>query len=141
MEHDVRAMRAEDYDEVLALWRSCAGIGLSDSDSRPAIEAYLVRNPGVSAIARDAGGRLVGAVLCGDDGRRGYLHHLAVSPAARRQGIAARLLDHCFARLASRGIPKCNIFVFRANAEGLAFWEHAGWSPRGDLTQLQKPVV
>ena len=141
MEHDVRAMRAEDYDEVIALWRSCAGIGLSDSDSREAIEAYLLRNPDMSAVARDAEGRLVGAVLCGDDGRRGYLHHLAASPASRGRGIARQLLGYCFARMASRGIPKCNIFVFRENAEGIAFWEHAGWSTRADLTQLQKRVV
>lgn len=140
MEHDVRAMRAEDYDEVIALWQSCAGIGLSDSDSREAIEAYLLRNPDMSAVARDAEGRLVGAVLCGDDGRRGTLYHLAVSAASRRHGIATALLRRCFARLGARRIPKCNIFVFHDNTDGVEFWLRAGWTARGDLAVLQRRV-
>ena len=138
--HDVREMRAADYGEVLDLWRSCDGIGLSDSDSREAIAAYLARNPGMSAVATEKGGRLVGAVLCGDDGRRGYLHHLAVSPEARGRGIAAALLEHCFERLGARGIPKCNIFLFGDNEAGREFWIHAGWSSRPDLEVLQKLV-
>lgn len=137
---DVRPMRAADYDEVLALWLRCEGIGLSDSDSREAIAAYLVRNPGMSAIAREPGGRLVGAVLCGDDGRRGYLHHLAVSPDARGRGVGAALLRFAFERLAARGIPKCNIFLFGDNEAGREFWLHAGWNARGDLEILQKIV-
>jgi len=125
---------------VLALWRSCEGIGLSDSDSREAIGAYLVRNPGMSAVAREQAGRLVGAVLCGDDGRRGYLHHLAVSPDSRGRGIGTELLRFSFERLAARGIPKCNIFLFGDNEAGREFWLHAGWSSRGDLEILQKLV-
>jgi len=140
MAGEVRAMRESDYTEVLALWQRCEGIGLSDSDSREAIAAFLARNPDMSAVARSADGRLVGAVLCGDDGRRGYLHHLAVSPDARRAGIAATLLRHCFERLAVRGISKCNIFLFGDNAAGREFWRRGGWAARPDLEILQKRV-
>jgi putative acetyltransferase len=116
-------MLGEDYNEVFALWQSCEGIGLSNSDSPEAIAAFLLRNPGMNAVARAPDGRLVGAVLCGDDGRR---------------GIAAELLRHCFAALAARRISKCNVFVFLENADGADFWEHAGWTARGDLSVLQK---
>ena len=137
---ELHEMRGADYAEVHALWRRCEGIGLSDSDSREAITAYLARNPGMSAVAREKDGRLVGAVLCGDDGRRGYLHHLAVSPDARGRGIGALLLARCFERLGARGIDKCNIFLFGENEAGREFWLHAGWKPRPDLGILQKLV-
>ena len=137
---DVRGMRAEDYPEVRALWQSSEGIGLSESDSRDAIAAYLARNPGVSSVARERDGRLVGAVLCGDDGRRGYLHHLAVSRDARGRGVGAQLVARCLAELSARGIPKCNIFLFGDNDAGREFWLHAGWNERSDLAVLQKLV-
>lgn len=140
MSIDVREMLPGDFVEVHALWQSCEGIGLNESDSRERIGAFLIRNPGMSAVARDADGLLVGAVLCGDDGRRGYLHHLAVLPEARGRGIAEALLRRCFARLEARAIQKCNIFLFADNEDGRAFWRNAGWSPRADLEVFQKRV-
>ena len=97
----------------------------------------LWRNPGLSFVAR-ADGVLVGAVLCGHDGRRGYLHHLAVAPAHRRLGIGRRLVARCLSALARQDIPKCNIFVYGHNACGRAFWRRAGWKPRPDLELLQR---
>jgi N-acetylglutamate synthase len=128
-----------DYDEVMALWRATPGIGLSDADSRAAIAAYLLRNPGLSFVAREAG-RLVGAVLCGMDGRRGYLHHLAVHPDARRQGTGAALVEHCLAGLREVGIHKCHLFVIAGNAAGQAFWQHVGWKLRTDLVIMSKDI-
>jgi len=121
-----------DYDEAYALWSKTSGIGLSSVDSRPAIGHYLAENPGNSFIARD-GEKLVGAVLCGTDRRRGFLHHLAVDPAYRGQNIGHRLVEHCLAALKARGIVKCHIFVYRDNPEGAAFWEKIGWKKREDL--------
>lgn len=141
MKLDIRAMAVSDYAEVLALWRSCEGIGLNESDDAPNVAAFLARNPGMSAVARDASGCVVGAVLCGHDGRRGYLHHLAVAGDKRRSGVAAALLERCNASLAAAGIPKCNIFLYHDNAPGEAFWRHAGWNPRRDLVVMQKPVA
>ena len=82
--------------------------------------------------------RIVGAVLCGHDGRRGYLHHLAVTAPCRRQGIGQALVDACLTGLASVGIPKCNIFLLADNELGKAFWTHNGWNERCDLKVLQK---
>ena len=85
----IQAMSIGDYDEVFALWQAGDGIGLSGSDSRAGIGGFLAANPGLSLVAR-IDGQLVGAMLCGQDGRRGYIHHLAVSQSHRRKGIGAR---------------------------------------------------
>ena len=128
------------YEAVLALWHQCPGVGLSDADARPNIAAFLARNPGLSFVATD-GDRVVGAVLCGHDGRRGYLHHMAVHPDFRRQGIGHRLAARCRAALGAAGIRKCHLFIFSDNGDGQAFWQSAGWSLRQDIRVMSAPVV
>lgn len=137
---DVRAMTTADYPAVVALWRGMPGVSLNESDTPEAVASFLARNPGLSAVAIDAGGPVVGAVLCGHDGRRGYLHHLAVLPARRGQGLGRRLVEFCFARLAREAIPKCNIFVLRDNEAGEAFWRRTGWT-EPSWKPLQKRVA
>ncbi len=126
MRFTVREMTLDDHEEVAALWRVTPGIVQSVSDSRKGIEAFLARNPGFSAIARSTDGSLAGAVLCGHDGRRGSLYHLAVATAFRRQGIAKALTEWCFTRLASADILRCNIHVLTDNVSGAEFWTHSG---------------
>ena len=116
----IREMAIQDYDQVLALWRASEGAGLSDADSEESIAHYLDRNPGLSFVARD-GEHLVGAVLCGHDGRRGYVHHLAVSKSHRRQGLGRALVKRCLFALRRAGIDKCHIFVFGDDADAIAF--------------------
>ena len=132
----VRHFRIEDFDAVIALWRRTEGVGLNESDTRLAITAFLRRNPRLSFVA-EQGGRIIGAVLCGHDGRRGYLHHLAVSKRHRRRGIGRRLVNACLAKLRKAGIQKCNIFIFANNAAGMKFWTHTGWSLRTELRLMQ----
>lgn len=137
----IAEMTAEDYDEVLALWRSTEGIGLDEgTDSREGMVAYLHRNPGLSFVARQQS-RIVGAVLCGHDGRRGYLHHLAVDSACRHQGIGRMLVDTCLRKLGVLGIRKCNIFLFSNNETGEDFWKQVGWQERAELKVLQKATA
>lgn len=124
---NVRTMHLADYAHVARLWQRSEGVGLSESDSLDGVAAFLLRNPGLSAVAESSTGEIVGAVLCGHDGRRGYLHHLAVDAGHRRLGIARRLLEYCFSGLSSAKILKCNIFVFRESPEAAAFWTHNGW--------------
>jgi putative acetyltransferase len=132
----VRHFRIEDFDAVIALWRRTEGVGLNESDTRLAITAFLRRNPRLSFVA-EQGGRIIGAVLCGHDGRRGYLHHLAVSKRHRRRGIGRLLVNACLAKLRKAGIQKCNIFIFANNAAGMKFWTHTGWSLRTELRLMQ----
>jgi ribosomal protein S18 acetylase RimI-like enzyme len=136
---DIRPFSMAAYNHVLALWQQCEGVGLSQADSRQAIQAYLHRNPGMSLIAAD-GPTVVGAVLCGHDGRRGYIHHLAVAPSYRRRGLGRSLVERCLASLRQAGIDKCHIFIFNDNPAGSAFWEATGWTPRGDIGVLSRDV-
>ncbi len=128
----IDALRLEDYDDAYRLWKGTKGIGLSSADSREAIGRYLARNPGMSSAARD-GGRLVGAVLAGHDGRRGFLHHLAVAADRRGQGTGRALVERSLERLKAEGIAKCHIFLMKDNDEGRGFWEAVGWKPRIDI--------
>jgi ribosomal protein S18 acetylase RimI-like enzyme len=140
MRHKIEPMSITDYDEVFALWQSAEGVGLGESDTRPAIAAYLKRNPGMSFVARH-GRELAGAVLCGEDGRRGYLHHLAVVPSYRRQGLGRKLVAACLATLKQRGILKCNIFLYAHNSTGKQFWNKNGWAKRPDIVLMQKTLA
>lgn len=129
---EVRTMEIEDYDLVINLWESTEGIGLSNADSKDNIEGFLKRNPGLSLVAIK-GGELVGAILCGHDGRRGYLHHLAVRKDQRLKGLGKELVKNCLLRLKETGIDKCHIFVFRENEQGIRFWTKNEWLTRMDL--------
>jgi N-acetylglutamate synthase len=122
----IRPMTIDDYDEAYRLWEQAGGIVLDESDCREAIAIYLNRNQGLCFVAT-AGGHLVGVALCGHDGRRGFLRHLAVHEAFRGQGLARTLVSKCLAGLASQGITLCQTFVLDTNTEGRRFWEHMGW--------------
>ena len=126
MEYEIRPMTIEDYDSVITLWRNTDGIVLSDTDERGPMERFLSRNPGLSLVAYTRG-ELAGAILCSQDGRRGYMHHLATDVQFRRQGIGSALVQESLSRLRQAGIPKCNIFILSENREVLPFWERNGF--------------
>jgi ribosomal protein S18 acetylase RimI-like enzyme len=130
-------MTASDIESVLELWRQTDGVGLNESDTPEKLLAYLDRNPNLSLIARD-GSRLIGAVLSGHDGRRGYLHHLAVVAAHRGRGVGRKMVETCLSSLSGLGILKCNIFLYVDNDAGQRFWDRCGWSARRDLQVLQR---
>lgn len=121
-----RAFRIEDYEQACALWNSAEGIEICEGDSRDEIRAYLERNPGLSRIA-EANGVIVGAVLCGHDGRRGFIYHLAVSPAVRGRGVGKLLVDDCMCGLRNAGVPRAIILVSNDNSIGREFWLRNGW--------------
>ena len=127
----------EVYEQVYRLWDACDGIGSSSADSRTGIQTYLERNPGLSFIAYDQQ-TVVGSILSGHDGRRGYIHHLAVNPDYRRQGIGRLLVDKSLAALQSYGIQKCHLFIFNNNTGGIEFWESVGWTYRRDIAVVSK---
>lgn len=128
----IRAMAMNDYEHVLALWLSCSGIGLSEADKPNAIAAYLARNPSFSQTAW-TDSTLIGAVLAGHDGRRGYLHHVAVHPDYRRNKIGSLIVRAALDALATAGIEKVHAFLFTDNTEGLHFWTTQGWTVRKDI--------
>ncbi len=117
----IRAMTIDDYPQVYALWAATPGLSLNDADSRDNIGRVLARNPGCSFVAARAGD-IVGALLCGHDGRRGCLYHLAVAAACRRAGLGRVLVAASIARLKEAGVFRCHLFVNPDNPEGAAFW-------------------
>lgn len=137
MKLTIEAMTAADYDEIAALWESTPGVGISPADSRSEVTRFLERNPGLSHVARNEG-RLVGAALCGHDGRRGYISHLAVDVEHRREGIGGLLVARCVQALTRESIEKCHVFVFGDNTEALAFWRDREWVEREELKLLSK---
>jgi ribosomal protein S18 acetylase RimI-like enzyme len=139
MQVDIFEFTIKDYQNVISLWKSCEGIGLSSADSKNRMDAYLRRNPGMSFVARYQN-EIIGAVLCGHDGRRGYLHHLAVHTEYRKQGIGRSLVARCISALKRIGIQKCHLFIFSSNIEGIRFWEKIGWIQREELGVVSKEI-
>lgn len=128
----IRVFEPGDHAGAYALWARTPGMGLSAADAAPEIRKYLDRNPALSFVAEDAG-TIVGTILCGHDGRRGLIHHLATDTAHRRRGIARQLLNAGLAALREAGIARCHLLVFRDNAEGVAFWRHMRAEVRDDI--------
>ncbi|WP_161489981.1 GNAT family N-acetyltransferase [Acidihalobacter prosperus] len=131
----------EDYEQAIQLWSGIEGIGLNESDTPEAIQAFLERNPGFSAVATAESGKVVGTILCGHNGRAGSIQHLAVVPEYRRQGIARQLLEYAYTHLASAKIPRCNIFVYNDNQHGNHFWLNNGWVDPTTWRVLQKRIT
>ena len=137
----IRVMNTEDYDRVYALWMSCKNMGFNNlDDSRQGIEKYLKRNPSTCFVA-EQDTAIVGVVLAGHDGRRGFIHHMAVAEHCRRQGIATDLLDQALAALKEEGINKAALLVFNRNEAGNAFWERQGFTVRDDVTYRNKELT
>ena len=138
---ELRVMRIEDYDAVCALWLSCAGMGLNDlDDSREGIARFLRRNPNTSFVAVD-GEEVVGIVLAGHDGRRGYIYHAAVHERCRRQGVGTRLVEAALEAMKAEGIHKVALLVFNRNAAGNAFWERQGFAVRTDVAYRNRALT
>ena len=92
---NIRVMEAKDYDGVKCLWMTIKGFGIrSLDDSREGVERFLKRNPTTSVVAEEDG-KIVGAILCGHDGRRGCLYHVCVEKDYRMQGIGKSMVVFC----------------------------------------------
>lgn len=130
---EIRLMSAEDYGALYRLWAGTPGMGLrSLDDSAQGIARFLARNPTTCFIACE-GPRLVGSILCGHDGRRGYIYHTAVDPQSRQQGVGRALVNASLCALRQEGIHKAALLVFRRNRAGNDFWEALGFEAREDI--------
>lgn len=131
--YEIRTMKLEDYEEVYGLWNSIHGFGMrSLDDSREGIARFLKRNPTTSVVAV-AENRIVGAILCGHDGRRGCFYHVCVREDYRKQGIGKEMAVTCMKELQKEKINKVCLIAFKKNEVGNAFWKSVGWTFREDL--------
>ena len=128
----IRPMTIDDYDEIFAMWQITSKRALSSADERSQIARYLRRNEGLSQVAV-ADGKIVGTVLAGHDGRRGFIHHMAVLPDYRRRHIGHALAEKAIAKIAAEGIEKTHIFCYQNNETGQNFWRDFGFEKRDDL--------
>ncbi|MCM1115116.1 MAG: GNAT family N-acetyltransferase [Clostridium sp.] len=135
-----RNMTMDDYDSVYALWMSCQGMGLNNlDDSKEGIERFIKRNPETCFVA-ETEGRIIGTILAGNDGRRGYIYHTAVHPDYQGQGIGKALVNRAMDALSKLGINKAALVVFGRNEKGNAFWEKLGFIQRNDLCYRNRSI-
>ena len=138
---NIRKMVINDYDEVYSLWMSCAGMGLNNlDDSREGIDKFLKRNPDTCFVA-EYDNQIVGVIIVGNDGRRGYIYHTAVNTQYRKRGIARQLVETSMQELKKCGINKVALVVFDRNESGNAFWEKLGFTVREDLVYRNKAIT
>lgn len=136
----IRLMAISDYEQVYALWLYTPGMGLNQlDDSREGIEKYLKRNPETCFVAEEEG-KIIGVILSGHDGRRGFIHHTAVMEAYRSRGIGKQLVQEAMDALDKEGINKVALVAFRRNQKGNDFWEAMGFEEREDLFYRNKTI-
>jgi N-acetylglutamate synthase len=134
-----RDFSIDDYEAAIALWRRVEGIEIAEGDDRESIIQFLKRNPGLSRVAID-GSTIVGVSLCGNDGRRGHIYHLAVDPQYQGRGLGNRLVKECFERLRKMGIQRAIILVANDNSPGREFWRRSGWEELPGAMAMGKDV-
>lgn len=135
----IRKMVMEDYEKVYELWMSCAGMGLNNlDDSKEGIEKFLRRNAETCFVAEER--EIIGVILAGNDGRRGYIYHTAVHPDYRKQEIATKLVEHVERAMTALEINKVALVVFDRNDTGNLFWEKQGFTVREDLIYRNKAL-
>jgi len=133
MSINIRVMKPDDYDKVYKLWISITGFGIrSIDDSREGVERFLKRNPNTSVVA-EQNGRIVGAIMCGHDGRTGCLYHVCVAKDYRKHGVGYKMVRFAIKALMEEGISKVTLIAFKENEVGNAFWQNLGWTERSDV--------
>ena len=137
----IRNMTVADYEMVFDLWTNTANLGLrSLDDSREGISTFLNRNPETCFVALD-GSTMVGAILCGHDGRRGYIYHTVVQDGHRGQGIGSALIDAAIAALQREGITRVCLNVMERNVDGKQFWTKRGWEKKEFLGFYSRSIT
>ena len=121
-----REFSIDDYDAALQLWQRVEGLEVAEGDDKEGVAQFVARNPALSRVAID-GPTVVGVAMCGHDGRRGYIYHLAVDPAYRQCGLGKRLVQECLDGLHRVGIVRAIILVADYNLGGAEFWKRSGW--------------
>ncbi len=119
------------YEDIIALWRR-AGISVGSTDTKDEIERMLKRNPQLFLVGK-IDKKVIGVVMGGFDGRRGYVHHLAVDPDYQKMGYGKMIMDELTYRFRKMGIHKVHLFIERDNKEVVEFYLNLGWEIRDDL--------
>ncbi len=122
----------KDITAMLEFWRATEGIGVGVGDDVESLQLFLKRNPTTCLVMKDKD-RMIGTVLGGFDGRRGFIYHLAIHPDYRRRGLGKKLLDKALDELAKAGAPRTHLFVWKENQTAIDFYRSLGWLDRNDI--------
>ncbi|MBK6538258.1 MAG: GNAT family N-acetyltransferase [Ignavibacteria bacterium] len=137
-----KVMKISMYEELVNLWKNNEGIRLSVGDTKDELDKYLKRNRGMSYVCIDKNqNKIAGSILCGHDGRRGYIYHLAVSKKFRKNNIAKSLIERSLSKLKKSGIRRCILMVDDLNISAKDFWLNAGWRRRTDLEMFSLDIL
>jgi ribosomal protein S18 acetylase RimI-like enzyme len=128
-----------DYEAAIELWKRVEGLEIAEGDDKESVSKFVKRNPGLSRVAID-GSTVAGVVMCGHDGRRGHIYHLAIDPKHHGQGLGKRLVAECFDRLRDAGIQRAIILVANDNSRGRQFWLRSGWEELPAAIAMGKDV-
>jgi len=134
-----REFSINDYDAAVELWKRVEGLEIAEGDDKESVVRFLTRNPGLSRVATDGSG-IVGVSLCGHDGRRGHIYHLAVDPRYQGTGLGKRLVQECFSGLRDAGIQRAIILVANDNPRGREFWRRCDWEELSGALAMGKDV-
>lgn len=137
----IKPFTIDKYDEVYSLWMSCKNMGFNNvDDSEAGIAKLLKKNPETCFIAEEEG-KVIGTVLAGNDGRRGYVYHLCVGESFRKQGIGKKLMDAMIDGMRKEGISKIALVAFAYNDTANAFYDKIGFEKRSDLIYRNYALV
>lgn len=135
----IRPFRPEDTDAVVSLWES-AGLTRPWNDPGKDIARKAAVQPELFVVAVDDRGMVIGSVMAGYDGHRGWMNYLAALPGVRGQGIGRALVEHVERALMGLGCPKLNLQVRAANSDVVDFYEHLGYGI-DDTISLGKRLI
>ena len=124
----------ESYEDIVDLWRK-SGISVGSTDTRDEIERMLQRNPELFLIGK-VDNKVIGVVMGGFDGRRGYVHHLAIDPDYQRKGFGTMIMDDIIKKFRKIGVHKVHLFIEKYNKELVEFYKNLGWEIRDDLIMM-----
>lgn len=135
---NIRKMLISDYEKVYDLWMSCKNMGFNDlDDSKAGVKKFLDRNPNTSFVAEEEN-KIIGIILSGHDGRRGYIYHVCVREECRNKKIGSQPVSKSPEALKNEGINKVALLVFNKNEIGNAFWQKQGFIERVDVKYRNK---
>lgn len=132
-------MKIEEYDEMYAFWRSTPGVALHDADKEERIHFFITKNPGQSFTCK-VDNRIIGTIMCGNDGRRACIYHLAVALEYRHKGIATKLVEMALDVQSALGIDKCKLSVLNHNTLGKSFWTRIGFAIDPEIETMAKSI-
>lgn len=122
------------YEEVYDLWKK-TGLSVTRSDSKDRLKIMLERNPNLFLIGLEEN-KLVAVVMGGFDGRRGFVHHLAVDPLYQRKGYGKLIMQELMRRFKQMNVEKVHLFIEKRNLGVIEFYKKLGWYLRDDLVMM-----